>query len=121
MIDTNRYIGMKFDHPKFNCWTLCAMILKDYFDIDTGIKAYVGELKKADSKFLLELDQWDQIHSPDVGVLVVFNLGGKPLHCGICIDNNRFIHAVSGGTVCIERLSKPLWNKRIKGFYQWAR
>jgi cell wall-associated NlpC family hydrolase len=47
------------------------------------------------------------------GDLVFFNtLGGRVSHIGIYVGENRFVHAPSsGGTVRLDRLDNPYWNK----------
>jgi cell wall-associated NlpC family hydrolase len=53
------------------------------------------------------------------GAVVVFRIMGRVSHCGIVVDDDRFIHTWEGsGGVCIERLSE--WEKRVHGFVRYV-
>ena len=47
-----------------------------------------------------------------VEILIV----GQPSHCGVCLDNATFIHAMKQVGVVVEPLYR--YNSRIKGFYR---
>jgi cell wall-associated NlpC family hydrolase len=50
---------------------------------------------------------------------VVFNLAGRPLHCGLVIEPGTMLHALKGRDTVIERYRTLAWQKRIEGFYRW--
>ncbi|WP_196600025.1 C40 family peptidase [Pectinatus frisingensis] len=60
---------------------------------------------------------WRKLNKPEPSALVVIKLvcGGWADHVGVCIDNNKFIHAYCRTGVVIDRLSK--WQSHIAGFY----
>jgi cell wall-associated NlpC family hydrolase len=64
---------------------------------------------------------WHKVHKPLPYDVVVFKINGHPLHCGIVIDDTRFIHCREGMNTCIERLDGPNWRNRIWGIYRHAR
>ncbi|WP_196603425.1 C40 family peptidase [Pectinatus haikarae] len=60
---------------------------------------------------------WRKLNKPEEYALVVIKLvcGGWADHVGVCIDNNKFIHAYRRTGVVIDRL--PKWQSHIAGFY----
>ena len=49
--------------------------------------------------------------------LARFRIAGLPRHVGLVVDTDRFLHMPSRETSCVERLSSPMWAKRIEGYY----
>jgi len=48
--------------------------------------------------------------------VILFTIKGKPRHCGVMIDNRRFLHLFKNRKSGIERLDR--WQKRIYGVYR---
>ena len=61
---------------------------------------------------------WEKLSAAQKGCLVLLRLDcqGWANHVGVCIDENRFIHAYRRTGVVIDRLSK--WKSRIVGYYK---
>lgn len=118
-MDVTKYIGRTWNHPIFNCFSLVAEVLHNEFNIDTPLYEYTGDVKKADKLFMESLPEWMEVDAPSAGCMVVFNLQGKPLHCGVMIDSNRMLHCLKGRETCVESIHSATWAKRVEGFYQW--
>lgn len=63
---------------------------------------------------------WARVESPSENDVVVFCRAGKPNHVGVCISAKDFIHVQENSKSCVERLSSPLWSRRIEGFYRYV-
>lgn len=63
---------------------------------------------------------WEKVGKPSVNDVVVFNRAGRPSHVGVCVDSLSFLHVEENSKSCIERLSSPLWSRRIEGFYRYV-
>jgi cell wall-associated NlpC family hydrolase len=48
---------------------------------------------------------------------MVLNIYGKPLHVGIVIARDRFLHSPQGDMSRLERYTDHMWNRRVEGFY----
>lgn len=113
------FIGIEYDHPRYNCWSLVHDVLQTVFKQITPQYHYDGELMNANEVFANKLTDWHEIDAPIGGSIVVFNIGGKPLHCGVMINPTQFLHCLKGRNSCIESLSSLQWSKRVHGFYEW--
>lgn len=105
-MDLIRFIGIPYEGDRF-CAVLAARILAEhgipYPDVDRPEDA-------AD---------WARVDQPQPLDVVVFNVKGRPGHVGVCIGDDKFIHAEWGSTSRIERLSSPFRAPRIEGFYRY--
>jgi cell wall-associated NlpC family hydrolase len=63
------------------------------------------------------IEGWERRDDAAVGGLVIFRIAGHPWHVGLVVARDRFLHIPPGETSCVERLSSPMWAKRIEGFY----
>ena len=50
--------------------------------------------------------------------VAVFRLHGRPLHTGLVLDQARMLHTEHKIGTVIERLSSPMWAKRLEGIYR---
>ena len=94
-------------------YKLCGIDLPDFGSIS-------GEMM-VDNKFKIVSAYWEKIETPEVLSVVAFwSLNPKYVtHIGVVIDNDKFIHIREKISVAVERLSHPVWNIRIVGFYRW--
>ena len=62
---------------------------------------------------------WIHLTSPQAPCMVAIRLSpGIVNHVGVYIGGGRFIHAYrNAGGVCVNRISDPIWERRIEGFY----
>lgn len=121
-----RYVGLPFaDHGReggFDCWGLVrhvlrcerGLLLPDYGDRYARYDDPASVERAIDAGLH---EQWQRVAQPQVGGLVIFRIAGLPRHVGLVVDTDRFLHMPSRETSCVERLSSPMWAKRIEGFY----
>lgn len=54
--------------------------------------------------------------------VVAFLICGSPIHVGVAVNENYFLHIMEGKTnVALERFQSPQWNKRISGYFRHER
>lgn len=120
------YLGMPFaDHgrgPAFDCWGLVRHVLQ----LERGITlpdyggSYPSHRDHASVAAAIRqgaVTGWARHDAASVGAVVVFNIVGRPWHVGLVVAPDRFLHIPEGETSCVERLSSPMWARRIEGFY----
>lgn len=64
------------------------------------------------------LPKWSSVESPEPGDGVLLNIGGRPIHVGLAIGNGLMLHTERKIGTVIERMSSPMWARRIEGFYR---
>lgn len=68
-----------------------------------------------------EVRAWRPVSAPARGDLVIISLLGRRTHCGVALDGGRFLHLLVGCEACVERISSPVWARRVDGIYRhWA-
>lgn len=113
------FIGQPYDHPRFNCWSLVHDVLQKVYEVLPPQYHYDGDVMNANEVFVNKIPCWEKLDAPIPSAVVVFNIGGKPLHCGVMINDKEFLHTMKGRDSCIERLDSMQWQRRINGFYLW--
>jgi len=123
------YIGIPFaeqgrDHNGLDCYGLVRLVMaecygvatRDYCDYHTSRpKDCAGLIRGAQRE-----PEWVKVSAPVCGDVVLLNILGMPAHCGIYAGHGDFIHASHEAGVCLERLSAPIWSRRIAGFFRHA-
>lgn len=123
----NKYIGLPYkvngrEESGIDCWGLVRLFYKNELNIDlpSYVELYDGP---DDSTIPLTIaehkDNWLQADTPVVGSVIVFNIAGEPVHVGIYIGNDKFIHARDGQDSVVESINSPKWAKRIEGYYNF--
>ena len=124
----DKYIGLQYlDNGRtkdgVDCWGLARLFYKDEFDIDlpSYSQDYIGgtdpHIKEA---IALYKNNWEQNTAPNLGDLCLFNILGEPMHVGIFIGDNKFLHCRRGSDSVIESLNNIKWKNRFLGFYNYA-
>ena len=68
-----------------------------------------------------KLSGWQSVSTPLPGDLVTFMVRGLPLHCGVYIGADQFLHSLSTGQgSTIECLSDIMWVRRLTGIWRYA-
>jgi len=67
------------------------------------------------------LPNWVKVDKPKYGDMLVFNILGLPVHTGIYLGPNDFLHSFMKTNSCIERLDSITWNRRLQGIYRWQK
>ena len=106
-MDIAAHIGIAYHGEKF-CRTFAAQVLAPL-----GIPVPAVERPE-------DAEGWEEVAHPMPGDVVVFRRGRRPNHMGVCIGRGRFLHVEEGSRSCVERLSSPIWQPRIVGFYRYT-
>ena len=132
MLDLKEFIGIPFkscgrDSSGLDCWGLLCLIYKERLGItlasytDEYINAY---FYSAISKVVnAHIPEWVPIKkgTEQPFDVIIFRLRGLPVHIGMVVKPRQMIHVLSKLDTCLERYSTPLWDKRIRGFYRYAK
>ncbi len=63
---------------------------------------------------------WKRVEEFEYGDVLLFRVQGLPIHCGIALGGNEFLHSFPNRDSCIERLDSLSWAKRFDGAYRWV-
>lgn len=129
-MNIGRYIGLPYQDKGrtfagVDCYGICFLFLSE--ELQLQIPSYTDDYRDAKHKVSVSdafgqySKKWQRVSSGwTLGDVVVFNLGGKPLHCGLLINKNDFLHCLEGTQSCLERLNSVTWSSRIEGVYRWT-
>jgi sulfur carrier protein ThiS len=124
----DKYIGLPYlDNGRttagLDCWGLARLFYKNEYNIElpSYVDEYVGGTDPYISQAVnLYKDNWEEITTPNVGDLCLFNIFGEPMHVGIYVGDNKFLHCRIGSDSVIESLNNIKWKNRFVGFYVYA-
>lgn len=128
-MNLEQYIELEFEDngrgEKYDCWGLAIRILKDEFNYT--LPDFSKEYSSSNDKFNIPLlvarerTNWNKKSTPEQGDVVLFNIGGYPLHVGIVVSKDTMIHISKGVNACLEKFTSKKWAKRIEGFYGYSK
>jgi sulfur carrier protein ThiS len=124
----DKYIGLPYlDNGRttagLDCWGLACLFYKNEYNIELPSYGdeYVGGTDPYISQAVnLYKDNWEEITTPNTGDLCLFNIFGEPMHVGIYVGDNKFLHCRIGSDSVIESLNNIKWKNRFVGFYVYA-
>jgi cell wall-associated NlpC family hydrolase len=61
---------------------------------------------------------WVPVRKPEAMDVVLFRLGGQPIHVGMMIDKKNFIHCEKKRGVSIESVNSLMWCMRRDGYFR---
>ncbi|HAF07632.1 MAG: Uncharacterized protein XD76_1228 [candidate division TA06 bacterium 32_111] len=104
--DAKKYIGVKYkyggtDPNGFDCSGFVQFVYRKNGII---IPRTVSEMEKVAVR----------VKNPKIGDIVTFS---DPLHVGILIGGNKFIHSSSSRGVVIDKLSEKWYKNKIRGYF----
>lgn len=125
----SKYIGVPFREKGrsmdgADCWGLLKLIYSNELGID-DLPDFADRYENTRDKFNIPLllhierQRWEQVERPQETDAVMFNLAGLPIHVGIMISEDQFIHVTKGINACIESIDSPVWANRVQGFYRY--
>lgn len=124
----DKYIGLRYlDNGRtetgVDCWGLARLFYKQEYNID--LPSYSEEYSGGTDARILQVvelykDNWEESSTPDIGDLCLFNMLGEPMHVGVYVGNNNFLHCRSGSDSVIESLNNLKWKNRFVAFYKYA-
>jgi cell wall-associated NlpC family hydrolase len=62
--------------------------------------------------------RWELVQKPEPMDVVLFTLGGQPIHVGLVIDKKSFLHCERKVGTVVESLNSIAWKKRTEGVYR---
>jgi len=124
----DKYIGLPYlDNGRtktgVDCWGLARLVYQGEFGID--LPSYTEEYIGGTDPHIVEAvnlykDNWQELATPNIGDLCLFNIFGEPMHVGVFIGENKFLHSRRGSDSVIESLNNTKWKNRFVGFYAYA-
>lgn len=125
-----RYIGIPYEihgHSAkgVDCWGLVHYVYKQ--ELGILLPDFKGEYSDQTDKesitglYMDERMHWHKVQNPEPLDCVMFNIFGRPVHIGVIVDEEYFIHAPESSTTRLERYADRVWTRRIEGFYRHER
>lgn len=126
------YIGIPYQvkarsETAVDCWGLLCMFYKNELGID--LPQYTVQYDTATPEGFKQLaevvatgrldSEWEKVTELAFGDVLLFRVQGLPIHCGVFLETDEFLHAFHGRNSCVERLSSITWAKRLDGAYRW--
>lgn len=126
----NSYIGIPYtnrgrDREGLDCWGLVQLWYQEQFGI--AVPDYLWAYTSAEDHGSVALAinenkiNWLKVNEPEYGDVLVFKIMGQPIHVGVKLKGDDFLHAFKGTQSCRERLSSLSWSRRLTEVYRWAR
>ncbi len=130
----SRYVGIPFvDHGRrpedgFDCWGLCQWVWREHFGIDVPsyTETYISTREEDEIArvLLAELPStpWRPVARAEArpGDGVLLRVKGQPIHVGVFLGDERFLHADPRCGVVLDRLTSAWWERRLLGLYRYT-
>lgn len=110
----------------FDCYGLIIAIYKDIFNIELPDfeNKYNSPMDKTVPILFIETarDYWKKIdvNSASFGDVFIFNIFGKPRHCGMFVQKNKMIHIMDKSYVTLENPNNLQWIRRSQGVFKYV-
>jgi len=123
-----KYIGIPFaDHGAAttgcDCWGLVRMVYADVLGVALPDFAcdYASASDRASVTKLLETERsgWVEVDAPRPLDVILINIQGRPWHVGVVASAKKMLHISRGADVILDDYTRPMWARRIEGFYRW--
>ena len=125
----NKYIGCPFEAGgrgpnSFDCWGLVYYLFKEMgIPIPShNISVVAAKAINVEVDKQIGLQNWVKIDKPQPPCVVLIQ--AHPVytqHFGFLFTHTKFVHVLIDKAVCVESILNPMWEKKIKGFYRYAR
>lgn len=114
------------DYLGWDCWAVPYLAYRDVLGIDlpSYTDSYTDPGNTSVSREELgqlisgEKLHWQQVMSYEPMDVVLFTLGGQPVHVGLMIDSRRFLHCEKKIGTVIEMIDSAVWKRRLDGVYR---
>lgn len=122
----NFYIPFKEkgrDYNGVDCWGIAYLIYRDILGIElpTYTEQYRNTMDRKEIANLwgtTDYEGWEKVNIPEPYDLVQIRMLGVPMHVGIYIGNNKFLHCLENIGTTIGRINSSEWRDRIVGYYR---
>ncbi len=111
----------------WDCWGAVVLFYREVLGIN--LPSYTADYSDAggsvESREVLRqlitrhLPKWTSVARVEPGDVVLLNIGGRPIHVGLALGDGRMLHAERKVGTLVERLSSPIWARRVEGFYRY--
>lgn len=124
-MEVAEFIGLRFED--YNCAALVVKVARERLGLE--IPLHVSECtdpmdrEEVDALIRGEVvKRWVRVDAGREadGDVVLFRMGGLPVHIGLLIGDGRFLHVLPGREACVERLDSISWRSRLVGVYRWS-
>lgn len=126
----NSYVGIPYlnrgrDRDGLDCWGLVQLWHSEQLGVSVPdyLWAYTSAEDHGSVATAINENKvnWLKVGQPEYGDVLVFRIMGYPIHVGIKLHGDDFLHAFKGTQSCLERLSSLSWSRRLTEVYRWAR
>lgn len=139
MKNTIKYLAIPYVHagrdPQsgLDCWGLVYYFYKEEFNIHLPRYDLYDSKKNTYDECASYLTSTDIYKNFDIvphskedrnfnnvqyGDIIVFNIGGNPVHTGVVIDKNMMLHTMDGRESIIERFTDHKWITRLRSIHR---
>lgn len=123
------YIGLPFrDHGRdrrgLDCWGLVRLVLAEQFGVSLIDFDYASTRDSDGIPAAIEAarPEWSVVGDPQLGDVMVFNIGGQPMHVGLVIETGLMLHVSDDDRGAVmESYLTPAWRPRMEGIYRYER
>ena len=129
MISVSDYIGIPYrdkgrSRDGVDCYGLLQLWMSERNGIELPdyLEVYTSSSDRESVAGAIEQNKvgWTPVAQPEFGDALLFRILGHPMHVGIKLHGDDFLHAFQNCDTCIERLSGLAWSRRLVGAYRWA-
>lgn len=124
---SNKYLNIPYKAGTTDCWGLVCnvyknelnIILNNYSVTDDNLNDKLDSISEV---YKNELTNWQKIDNNKCKPfdVLMFNLAGRPLHCGIVINERYMLHSENAKIgSCIEDYTLQRWQSRLIGVYRY--
>ena len=124
------YVGIPFRnrgrerHDGLDCWGLVRLVLSEVFA--KHLPSFDAEYESCANvravEMLVNLKapvlRARCVDDPELGDVVLLKLRGFACHVGVYVGDNCMLHIRRGCNAVVEELSRPIWARRVEGFYR---
>jgi len=122
------YVDKGRDYSGVDCYGLLYLCYKEVVGVTLAshLDDYPDAGETPESRAVLNSliavhrdDEWEHVSGGCKPLdVVLFTLGGQPLHLGIALDKKRFFHAERRIGVVVQKMNSSAWTKRKEGVYR---
>lgn len=111
-----------------DCWGLVRLVLRERFDVE--LPEYAdrrwsefdpASLADFMTRERASMSAWGEVATDTAreGDAVLLRILGRPIHVGVVVAPNIFLHIEQGIDACVERLDDLKWQRRVLAIYRW--
>ena len=107
-----------------DCWGLVVKFYKEHYHLTLPEFTEIttkSSYKECSEKFEVEKGNdtdFVEVEIPQEGDIALFLLAGHPIHVGIVLTDNQFMHMDDRAGCSIENYKGMKWKSRLQGFYR---